>query len=142
MNQFRKTAIAVGVAQVVLIASGVAYAQTTPAADGGTTSVIVVGQRASLESAQKEVAWQLQIGSANAEGVVKSSTAKNNVFMGCFPFDAVFIKKKRGAVQFFRFTCSFYTGLLRYERGKLFLALRSFLTYHVLSIRSWNRFLK
>jgi hypothetical protein len=34
------------------------------------------------------------------------------------------------------------TGLLRYERGKLFLALRSFLTYHVLSIRSWNRFLK
>jgi iron complex outermembrane recepter protein len=53
VNQFRKTAIAVGVAQVVLSASGVAYAQTTPAADSGTTAVIVVGQRASLASAQK-----------------------------------------------------------------------------------------
>jgi TonB-dependent receptor len=54
VNQFRKTAIAVGVSQVVLLASGIAYAQTTPATDnGGTTSVIVVGQRASLENAQK-----------------------------------------------------------------------------------------
>jgi TonB-dependent receptor len=54
VNQFRKTAIAVGVSQVVLLASGSAYAQTAPATDnGGTTSVIVVGQRASLQSAQK-----------------------------------------------------------------------------------------
>jgi TonB-dependent receptor len=53
MRQFSKTAIAVGVSQFVLMAGGMAYAQTAPAGDAGTTSVIVVGQRASLESAQK-----------------------------------------------------------------------------------------
>ena len=53
MRQFSKTAIAVGVSQFVLMASGAAFAQTTPAGDNGGTTVIVVGQRASLESAQK-----------------------------------------------------------------------------------------
>ena len=41
MSKFNKTAIALGVAQFMLMASGTAFAQTTPATDnGGTTSVI------------------------------------------------------------------------------------------------------
>ena len=55
MQQLKKTAIAIGAAQLALMASGLAFAQTTPAGgdkDTGTT-VIVVGQRAALESAQK-----------------------------------------------------------------------------------------
>ncbi|CAN7250954.1 TonB-dependent receptor [Pseudoduganella sp. LjRoot289] len=43
-----------GVAQIALMASGVALAQTTPAANNGAANtVVVVGQRAALESAQK-----------------------------------------------------------------------------------------
>jgi iron complex outermembrane recepter protein len=57
LKTFKKTAIAVGVAQVVWMASGAAWAQTTPAAgdssSGSAETVVVVGQRASLESAQK-----------------------------------------------------------------------------------------
>ena len=52
MKNFRKTAIAFGVTQLALMASGVVMAQTAPAADNGNT-VVVVGQRAALESAQK-----------------------------------------------------------------------------------------
>jgi iron complex outermembrane recepter protein len=53
LKEFKKTAIAVGVAHVVWMASsGVAFAQTAPAAGNGeTNSVVVVGQRAALESA-------------------------------------------------------------------------------------------
>jgi TonB-dependent receptor len=52
VRKFRKTAIALGVAQVAFMASGAVLAQTAPAADSNDT-VVVVGQRASLESAQK-----------------------------------------------------------------------------------------
>ena len=52
MSKFNKTAIAVGVAQFMLMASGTACAQTTPASDNGTATVVVVGQRASVENAQ------------------------------------------------------------------------------------------
>jgi TonB-dependent receptor len=51
LKKFKQTAIASGVAQVVLMASGVAFAQTAPATDSGNNSVVVVGQRAALESA-------------------------------------------------------------------------------------------
>ena len=53
MTKFNKTAIAIGVAQFMLMASGTAFAQTTPATDNGGATVVVVGQRASLENAQK-----------------------------------------------------------------------------------------
>ena len=53
MSKFNKTAIAIGVAQFMLTASGTAFAQTTPASDNGAATVVVVGQRASLENAQK-----------------------------------------------------------------------------------------
>ena len=46
MNNTRKTAIAIGVAQLALMASGAALAQTEP------TTVVVYGQRAALDSAQ------------------------------------------------------------------------------------------
>jgi len=55
LKTFKKTAIAMGVAQVALLASGVAFAQTAPTANdaaGSNNSVVVVGQRAALESAQ------------------------------------------------------------------------------------------
>jgi TonB-dependent receptor len=55
MYQFRKTAIAVAAAQIALLASGAASAQTTDAqapSDNGTV-VVVTGQRAALQSAQK-----------------------------------------------------------------------------------------
>src|SRR5471032_1149286 len=56
MTNLKKTAIAVGVAQLVLMASGAALAQTAPAAkttgDDKTVTVIVSGQRGALESAQ------------------------------------------------------------------------------------------
>ncbi|WP_343729895.1 TonB-dependent receptor [Duganella sp.] len=47
MKQLKKTAIALGAAQLALMASGIAFAQSEP------TTVTVVGQRAALESAQK-----------------------------------------------------------------------------------------
>jgi len=53
MKQLKKTAIAIGAAQLALMASGLAFAQTTPA-DGdkdAANTVVVVGQRAALESA-------------------------------------------------------------------------------------------
>ena len=53
MTKFNKTAIAIGVAKFMLMASGTACAQTTPASDNGAATVVVVGQRASLENAQK-----------------------------------------------------------------------------------------
>ena len=54
LKNFRKTAIALGVAQIALMASG-ALAQNAPAAgsNGNGSTVVVVGQRAALESAQK-----------------------------------------------------------------------------------------
>ncbi|WP_147330447.1 MULTISPECIES: TonB-dependent receptor [unclassified Duganella] len=52
MNNPKKTAIAMGVAQLVLMASGAVMAQTAPAVDA-TPTVIVSGQRAALQSAQK-----------------------------------------------------------------------------------------
>jgi iron complex outermembrane recepter protein len=54
MRQFKKTAIAMGAAQIALLASGAVLAQTAPAQDSApTATVVVVGQRAALESAQK-----------------------------------------------------------------------------------------
>jgi TonB-dependent receptor len=53
LKEFKKTAIAVATTQVVLLASGTAFAQTAPTEDSSNNSVVVVGQRASLESAQK-----------------------------------------------------------------------------------------
>ncbi|MBV6325068.1 TonB-dependent receptor [Duganella violaceipulchra] len=50
MKQFKKTAIALGLAQMAAM-SGMAVAQTAPADSGQT--VIVTGQRAALQSAQK-----------------------------------------------------------------------------------------
>ncbi|MFL6657087.1 MAG: TonB-dependent receptor [Massilia sp.] len=56
MNQFNKTAIALAVAQLAFMPVGVAMAQTAPlpAAKADETAVVVVsGQRAALQSAQK-----------------------------------------------------------------------------------------
>ncbi|MFS2007019.1 TonB-dependent receptor [Duganella sp. CT11-25] len=58
MKQFKKTAIALGLAQMTMMLSGVAAAQTTaaPKTDAPATepvAVIVTGQRAALQSAQK-----------------------------------------------------------------------------------------
>ncbi len=66
MRQFKRTALSVAAAQVALLWSGVALAQTTPApaaaasspsgdkpAAQEVTTVIVTGQRAALQSAQK-----------------------------------------------------------------------------------------
>ncbi len=54
---YKKTAIAIAAAQLALLASGAALAQTAPATDaasnGNPATVVVVGQRAALESAQK-----------------------------------------------------------------------------------------
>ena len=49
MNQFKKTAIAMGVAQIAMLASSAAMAQTADA----PAVVVVSGQRAALQSAQK-----------------------------------------------------------------------------------------
>ena len=55
MKNFRKTAIAAAAAHIALMASGAVLAQDKPAADSGNKDsvVVVVGQRAALESAQK-----------------------------------------------------------------------------------------
>jgi len=56
LNKFRKTAIAVGVAQLALLYGGVAVAQTTTSEKvdkTGTQVVVVTAQRAALQSAQK-----------------------------------------------------------------------------------------
>ena len=59
MKQFRKTAIALGLAQMAMMAGGAAVAQTgqapakANAAPPDTVEVIVTGQRAALQSAQK-----------------------------------------------------------------------------------------
>ncbi len=56
MNQFNKTAIAVAVAQIAMMYSGMAMAQTAPAKPAepaSDTVVVVTGQRAALSSAQK-----------------------------------------------------------------------------------------
>jgi iron complex outermembrane receptor protein len=52
MRQFKKTAIAVGVAQIAFMSSG-AMAQDAANAAPGTAVVVVTGQRAALQSAQK-----------------------------------------------------------------------------------------
>jgi TonB-dependent receptor len=57
VKQFQRTAIAMGAAQFVLMASGAMFAQSALAQDGAkkddqaTNTVVVVGQRAALESA-------------------------------------------------------------------------------------------
>jgi TonB-dependent receptor len=59
MKQFKKTAIAMGLAQMAMMASGVAMAQAdqatakTDAAAPEPVAVVVTGQRAALQSAQK-----------------------------------------------------------------------------------------
>jgi TonB-dependent receptor len=59
MKQFKKTAIALGLAQMTMMLSGAAIAQTsdapktTDAPAGEPVAVIVTGQRAALQSAQK-----------------------------------------------------------------------------------------
>ena len=61
MKQFKKTAIALGLAQMAMMASGASHAQTAqaPAAQSDTPApaaapvVVVTGQRAALQSAQK-----------------------------------------------------------------------------------------
>ena len=55
MKNFRRTAIATAAAHIALMASGAVPAQDKPAADSGNKDsvVVVVGQRAALESAQK-----------------------------------------------------------------------------------------
>jgi TonB-dependent receptor len=52
MYQFKKTAIAVAVTHVALLASGMAVAQTDGQPAGGSNVVVVTGQRAALNSAQ------------------------------------------------------------------------------------------
>ena len=52
-HQYRKTAIALAVAQTALLAAGAAAAQDTGAQAGGGAVVVVTGQRAALNSAQK-----------------------------------------------------------------------------------------
>ncbi len=53
MKQFNKTAIALAVAQIALISSGAALAQTAAPAKEDGVVVVVSGQRAALNSAQK-----------------------------------------------------------------------------------------
>ncbi|MFS2028313.1 TonB-dependent receptor [Massilia sp. GER05] len=52
MYQFKKTAIAVAVTHVALLAGGMAAAQTGPGAPTASNVVVVTGQRAALDSAQ------------------------------------------------------------------------------------------
>lgn len=52
MNQFKLTAIALAAAQIAFMA-GAANAQTAQGNDTATATVVVTGQRASLENAQK-----------------------------------------------------------------------------------------
>ena len=47
----KMTALSIAVAQVALAWGGAAYAQTAPAGDAQTTTVIVTGQRAAMQSA-------------------------------------------------------------------------------------------
>jgi len=53
VRHLKKTAIAMAAAHIALLASGAAMAQTAPASKGDPNTVVVVGQRAALESAQK-----------------------------------------------------------------------------------------
>nr|WP_315220582.1 TonB-dependent receptor [uncultured Duganella sp.] len=62
MKQFKKTAIALGLAQMAMMASGASHAQTaqapaaqsdTPAPAAAPVAVVITGQRAALQSAQK-----------------------------------------------------------------------------------------
>ena len=54
MKHFKKTAIAMGVAQIALLSSSAVMAQDAAAPkDGASTVVVVTGQRAALQSAQK-----------------------------------------------------------------------------------------
>ncbi|MFS2219102.1 TonB-dependent receptor plug domain-containing protein, partial [Telluria sp. Tellsp104] len=54
MIRFKRTAIAVAAGQIALLASGVALAQTEAAQNAsGSNVVVVTGQRAALQSAQK-----------------------------------------------------------------------------------------
>jgi TonB-dependent receptor len=73
----KKTAIAMGAAQIALMASGIVMAQTAPSGDNGNT-VVVVGQRAALESAQKR--------KQDAEEIVDSIVADD---MGKLPDKSV-----------------------------------------------------
>ncbi|MBW8901483.1 MAG: TonB-dependent receptor plug domain-containing protein, partial [Massilia sp.] len=53
MNRFKRTAIAVAAGQIALLASGIALAQADAGQAGGSSVVVVTGQRAALQSAQK-----------------------------------------------------------------------------------------
>jgi outer membrane cobalamin receptor len=53
MSKLQKTAIAAAVAQVVLLHTGSAWAQTADTASAAPAVVVVSGQRAALQSAQK-----------------------------------------------------------------------------------------
>lgn len=58
MKQYKKTAIALGLAQMAMMASGASFAQTaeapaTPAPAAAPVAVVITGQRAALQSAQK-----------------------------------------------------------------------------------------
>src|SRR5262245_18306769 len=53
MRHLKKTAIALGAAQIALLASGSVLAQSAPVQKNDSNTVVVVGQRAALESAQK-----------------------------------------------------------------------------------------
>src|ERR1700712_2972322 len=63
---FKKTAIAGAIAQIALLATSAAWAQT---ASDNTTTVVVTGQRAALQSAQKL--------KQNADEVVDSIVAED-----------------------------------------------------------------
>src|SRR5437879_528154 len=76
MRQFKRTALSIAAAQAALLWSGMALAQSAPApvaasappaADESVTTVVVTGQRAALQSAQKI--------KQNAEEVVDSIVA-------------------------------------------------------------------
>ena len=69
MRKFHKTAMARAVTQAVLLSAGVVHAQTAPATSAdGVETVVVTGQRAALQSAQKL--------KQNAEEIVDSVVAE------------------------------------------------------------------
>ena len=78
MKHLKKTAIAVGAAQIALLAAGGAFAQTATESKDNSNTVVVVGQRAALESAQKR--------KQDAEEIVDSIVADD---MGKLPDKSV-----------------------------------------------------
>jgi len=78
VKHLKKTAIAVGAAQIAWLASGAVMAQTAMADKDSSSTVVVVGQRAALESAQKR--------KQDAEEIVDSIVADD---MGKLPDKSV-----------------------------------------------------